>query len=59
MEPELRTNDPGSMILHSQPYDERVYEPEGTGVMVKKGQEVNAAPVFTDALLDTVNCFGT
>ncbi|KAF7051464.1 hypothetical protein CFC21_059699 [Triticum aestivum] len=40
IEPELRTNGPGSMILHSQPYDERVYEPEGTGMMVKKGQEV-------------------
>lgn len=40
IEQELRTNGPGSMTLHSQPYDERVYEPEGTGVMVKKGQEV-------------------
>ncbi|KAF7062654.1 hypothetical protein CFC21_069229 [Triticum aestivum] len=40
IEPELRTNSPGSMTLHSQPYDERVYEPEGTGMMVKKGQEV-------------------
>lgn len=40
IEPELRTNGPGSMMLHSQPYDERVYEPEGSGMMVKKGQEV-------------------
>uniref|UniRef100_A0ACD5WUQ4 Uncharacterized protein n=1 Tax=Avena sativa TaxID=4498 RepID=A0ACD5WUQ4_AVESA len=41
MEPELTTNSPGSsMIQHSQPYNERVYEPEGTGVMVKKGQEI-------------------
>uniref|UniRef100_A0A453JAM5 Phosphatidylserine decarboxylase n=7 Tax=Aegilops tauschii subsp. strangulata TaxID=200361 RepID=A0A453JAM5_AEGTS len=28
------------MALHSQSYDERVYEPEGTGMMVKKGQEI-------------------
>ncbi|XP_003559037.3 phosphatidylserine decarboxylase proenzyme 1, mitochondrial [Brachypodium distachyon] len=41
IEPELRTNSsPGSRILQSQPPDERFYGPEGTGVMVKKGQEI-------------------
>ncbi|XP_051183738.1 phosphatidylserine decarboxylase proenzyme 1, mitochondrial [Lolium perenne] len=40
IEPELRTNSSGSAILPSQPYNERVYEPEGTGVIVKKGQEI-------------------
>ena len=46
IEPELRTNSTGSAILQSQPYSERVYEPEGTGVMVKKGQEVVCRPRF-------------
>ncbi len=42
IEPELRTNRAGSKILNSQPEppDDRVYEPVGTGVMVKKGEEV-------------------
>uniref|UniRef100_A0A0D9VN93 Phosphatidylserine decarboxylase proenzyme 1, mitochondrial n=1 Tax=Leersia perrieri TaxID=77586 RepID=A0A0D9VN93_9ORYZ len=40
IEPELRTNRAGSKILNSQRPDERVYEPAGTGVMVKKGEEV-------------------
>uniref|UniRef100_A0A0E0K7I6 phosphatidylserine decarboxylase n=1 Tax=Oryza punctata TaxID=4537 RepID=A0A0E0K7I6_ORYPU len=42
IEPELRTNRAGSKILNSQPQppDERVYEPVGTGVMVKKGEEI-------------------
>uniref|UniRef100_A0A0E0NNH0 phosphatidylserine decarboxylase n=1 Tax=Oryza rufipogon TaxID=4529 RepID=A0A0E0NNH0_ORYRU len=42
IEPELRTNRAGSKILNSQPEppDDRVYEPVGTGVMVKKGEEI-------------------
>uniref|UniRef100_J3LIZ7 Phosphatidylserine decarboxylase proenzyme 1, mitochondrial n=1 Tax=Oryza brachyantha TaxID=4533 RepID=J3LIZ7_ORYBR len=40
VEPELRTNRAGSKILKFQAPDECVYEPEGTGVMVKKGEEV-------------------
>jgi hypothetical protein len=31
---------PVSRVLHSHAPDECVYEPEGTGVMVKKGEEV-------------------
>ncbi|KAF0932791.1 hypothetical protein E2562_012127 [Oryza meyeriana var. granulata] len=40
IEPELRTNKAGSKIVNSHAPDERVYEPVGTGVMVKKGQEI-------------------
>ncbi|KAJ8645897.1 hypothetical protein MRB53_007645 [Persea americana] len=42
IEPELRTNRPKTRLLHSIPPDERVYEPEGIGVMIKKGDEVAA-----------------
>ncbi|XP_052209153.1 phosphatidylserine decarboxylase proenzyme 1, mitochondrial isoform X2 [Diospyros lotus] len=42
IEPELRTNRPGKKLLHSEPPEERVYEPEGNGVMLKKGNEVAA-----------------
>jgi phosphatidylserine decarboxylase len=51
IEPELRTNSPGSRIIQSQPYNERVYEPEGTGMMVKKGQEVISDSVSSDDIL--------
>jgi hypothetical protein len=40
VEPELKTNMPVSRVLHSHAPEECVYEPEGTGVMVKKGEEV-------------------
>lgn len=40
IEPELRTNRPGSRMLRSQSPEERIYEPEGTGVIVKKGEEI-------------------
>lgn len=41
MEPELRTNKPKRRkSLHSEPPEERVYEPEGVGIMLKKGDEV-------------------
>ncbi|XP_059641273.1 phosphatidylserine decarboxylase proenzyme 1, mitochondrial [Cornus florida] len=41
-EPALRTNRPRKKLLHSEPPEERVYEPEGVGVMLKKGDEVAA-----------------
>ncbi|XP_008802785.2 phosphatidylserine decarboxylase proenzyme 1, mitochondrial [Phoenix dactylifera] len=42
IEPELKTNRPRQRLLHSDHPDERVYEPEGIGVMVKKGEELAA-----------------
>ncbi|XVF51768.1 hypothetical protein PTKIN_Ptkin04bG0211100 [Pterospermum kingtungense] len=42
IEPELRTNRPRKKLIPSEPPDERVYEPEGVGVMLKKGDEVAA-----------------
>ncbi|OMO52495.1 Phosphatidylserine decarboxylase-related protein [Corchorus olitorius] len=42
IEPELRTNRPRKKLLHSEPPEDRVYEPEGVGVMLKKGDEVAA-----------------
>ncbi|KAJ1299229.1 hypothetical protein BS78_01G515800 [Paspalum vaginatum] len=40
IEPELRTNREVSRMVESLPPEERVYEPEGTGVAVKKGEEI-------------------
>ncbi|CAN6321827.1 unnamed protein product [Urochloa humidicola] len=40
LEPELRTNRAVSRMVQSLPPEERVYEPEGTGVLVKKGEEI-------------------
>lgn len=41
VEPELRTNKPKRRkSLHSDSPEERVYEPEGVGIMLKKGDEV-------------------
>lgn len=42
IEPTLRTNKPQKKLLHIQPPDERLYEPEGTGLLLKKGDEVAA-----------------
>ncbi|KAK9095473.1 hypothetical protein Scep_026942 [Stephania cephalantha] len=42
IEPELRTNRPNRKLLHSEPPQERIYEPEGVGVMLKKGEELAA-----------------
>lgn len=42
IEPELKTNRPRQRLLHSEPPDERLYEPEGVGVIVKKGEELAA-----------------
>lgn len=42
IEPELQTNQPREKkILNSEPPDERVYEPEGAGKILKKGAEVS------------------
>ncbi|KAK1435924.1 hypothetical protein QVD17_01697 [Tagetes erecta] len=40
IEPSLRTNQPRKKLLQSEAPEERVYEPEGTGVLLKKGDEV-------------------
>ncbi|CAI9771565.1 unnamed protein product [Fraxinus pennsylvanica] len=40
IEPTLRTNQPQKKLLHPLPPEERVYEPEGTGIMLKKGDEI-------------------
>lgn len=42
IEPELRTNQPRKKLLQSEAPQERVYEPQGTGVVLKKGDEVGA-----------------
>lgn len=42
IEPRLRTNHPHKKLLHSEPPDERLYEPEGMGVTLKKGDELAA-----------------
>nr|AKM76658.1 mitochondrial phosphatidylserine decarboxylase [Pelargonium exstipulatum] len=42
IEPELRTNLPIRKLMHSEQPEERVYEPEGIGMMLKKGNEVAA-----------------
>ncbi|CDP09984.1 unnamed protein product [Coffea canephora] len=42
VEPTLHTNRPRKKLLHSEPPEERVYEPEGNGIMLKKGDEVGA-----------------
>lgn len=48
IEPELRTNRPRKKFLHSEPPEERVYEPEGVGGMLKKGDEVRSALVLSE-----------
>lgn len=40
IEPDLRTNQPRKKLLQSEAPEERVYEPEGTGLSIKKGEEV-------------------
>nr|AKM76652.1 mitochondrial phosphatidylserine decarboxylase [Melianthus villosus] len=42
IEPDLRTNLPGKKLMHSEPPEERLYEPKGVGLMLKKGDEVAA-----------------
>ncbi|XP_042054619.1 phosphatidylserine decarboxylase proenzyme 1, mitochondrial-like isoform X2 [Salvia splendens] len=42
IEPTLKTNNPQEKLIHSLPPDERLYEPEGTGVPLRKGDEVAA-----------------
>lgn len=54
IEPELRTNRPKKRLLHPAPPDERVYEPEGVGVMIKKGEEVG---VLLTGVFQNLSCF--
>lgn len=42
IEPTLRTNRPWKKLLHPEPPEEQVYEPRGTGVLLKKGDELAA-----------------
>ncbi|KAK9144357.1 hypothetical protein Sjap_004260 [Stephania japonica] len=42
IEPELQTNRPNRKLLHSEPPQERIYEPDGVGVILKKGEELAA-----------------
>ncbi|GAV72828.1 PS_Dcarbxylase domain-containing protein [Cephalotus follicularis] len=42
IEPELKTNLPRKKLLPSEPPEERIYEPDGVGIMLKKGDEVAA-----------------
>ncbi|KAG7955458.1 hypothetical protein I3843_11G072300 [Carya illinoinensis] len=42
IEPELRTNRPRKKLLHSEAPEEHLYEPEGVGMMLKKGDELAA-----------------
>ncbi|VVA29001.1 PREDICTED: phosphatidylserine decarboxylase [Prunus dulcis] len=42
IEPELRTNQARKKLLHSEPPEERIYEPDGIGRTLKKGDEVAA-----------------
>lgn len=51
IEPELWTNQPRKNLLHSEPPEERVYEPEAVGVMLKKGDEVAAFNMGSTVIL--------
>lgn len=51
IEPELRTNRPRRRWLQLEPPDERIYEPEGTGVMLKKGEEIAAFKMGSTVVL--------
>ncbi|GKU95576.1 hypothetical protein SLEP1_g8916 [Rubroshorea leprosula] len=42
IERDLRTNKPRKKVLHLEPPEERVYEPGGVGMVLKKGDEVGA-----------------
>ncbi|KAF2299071.1 hypothetical protein GH714_030392 [Hevea brasiliensis] len=42
IEPEFRTNLPRKKLVNSEPPEEQVYEPEGIGKILKKGDEVAA-----------------
>ncbi|KAJ1383669.1 Phosphatidylserine decarboxylase-related [Sesbania bispinosa] len=42
IEPELRTNKSRKKLLHSEPPEERVYDGEGVGKILKKGDELGA-----------------
>lgn len=56
IEPELRTNRPKNKLLQSEPPKERFYEPEGVGIMCKKGDEVrNISNLFL--LVSFILCY--
>lgn len=40
IEPELRTNLRRKKLLQGEPPEERLYDPEGVGMTLKKGDEV-------------------
>lgn len=40
IEPELRTNQPKKKLLHPERPEERIYESDGVGMTLKKGDEV-------------------
>ncbi|KAH6829869.1 phosphatidylserine decarboxylase 1 [Perilla frutescens var. hirtella] len=42
IEPTLTTNKPQKKLVHPLPPEERLYEPEGKGMLLKKGDEVAA-----------------
>ncbi|KAH9607126.1 hypothetical protein KSS87_005054, partial [Heliosperma pusillum] len=42
IEPELRTNRPKKKLLESEPPAERIYEREGAGLTIRKGEEIAA-----------------
>lgn len=42
IEPELQTNKPGKKLIRSEPPEERVYDCEGVGRILKKGDEVRS-----------------
>ena len=51
IEPELKTNRPRKKLLPSEPPEERLYEPEGVGMMLKKGDEVRDALILSYFLM--------
>lgn len=57
MEPEFRTNLPRKKSLHPQTPEERLYEPEGVGLTLRKGDEVENALSFSHLLSLTVQVF--
>ncbi|KAF4374721.1 phosphatidylserine decarboxylase proenzyme 1, mitochondrial [Cannabis sativa] len=42
IEPKFRTNLQRKRLAHSEPPEERLYDPEGVGIMLRKGDEVGA-----------------
>ncbi|XP_042405062.1 phosphatidylserine decarboxylase proenzyme 1, mitochondrial-like [Zingiber officinale] len=51
IEPELRTNQPKTKLFPSSSPDERVYDPPGVGLTVKKGEEIAAFNMGSTVIL--------